>query len=323
MPTSAPTLYEDWRNRRERLGEGDVPAQEWERALQVRILDYLLKRYAADPVAQLAARFPVSAEVFLNRRALLVHRHLSLRPKVVVQDAAQANQRISSVLQRMRSRGANESVGAPAKGAVLGSNENRPTVGEFLRGQAEAYRRTVKDHSPKIVCETEGYDDPNDFYRLRLMSNERYERIFAARELATTGTLDDVNLFLELIALPPDEEMAQKLSPVIERPSESDGAPVLPEDPPEPPKKPTLTPEELEFYRDELMDNFADVTSIVNLLNDTGPPVMPLPCTEEDAGVPLPPSPVKSVECEPEMLDERKVLEECAMRLAQKEHRTS
>lgn len=171
--------------------------------------------------------------------------------------------------------------------------------------------------------------DANDGLRLKLLSSEPQDRVNAAQILAEQGTLDDVNLFLDLIALPPDAEMTQKLSPVIERPSEVPpvpvgsgiGAPyVLPSDPPEPPKKPRLTPEELEQYRNELMDNFADVTSIVNLLNDTGPPQMPLPCTDEDAGVPLPEkAPIP--EFVPEPLDERKILEACAMRLAQKEHK--
>jgi hypothetical protein len=317
MSTSAPTLYEDWRNRREKLGEGDVPAQEWERALQIRILNYLLKRYAADPVAQLPARFPVSTELFLNRRAILVHRHLSLAPKTEVRNSADATRKVSRILQRIKAQSPQESACIPADGEFLG----------------DQIRHSMKRIFPPLLESVPGekaqYADPNDFHRVMLLSENPRVRINAAYKLADDGTLDDVNLFLELIALPPDEEMAQKLLPVIERPSEVSpppvgsgiGAPhVLPEDPPEPPKKPTLTPEELEFYRDELMDNFADVTSVVNLLNDTGPPQMPLPCTDEDAGVPLPPRPVKS---EPEMLDERKVLEECAMRLARKEHRTA
>jgi len=301
MATSAPTLYEDWRNRREKLDVGAAPTREWERALQIRILDYLLKRYAADPAAQTPARFPVSTELFLNRRAILVHRHLSLAPKTEVRNSVDATSKVSRLLQRIQAQAPQESLQAPSGGAMVGFIELDPLPSRLFR-------------------QTRHSEDPRDAVRMMLLSEDQQERVNAAYILAENGTLDDVNLFLELIALPPDAEMVQKLSPVIERPSESTAGQVLPEDPTEPPKKPTLTPEELEFYRDELMDNFADVTSIVNLLNDTGPPVMPLPCTEEDAGVPLPP---RRVVPEPDTLDERKVLEECAMRLAQKEHRTS
>ncbi|HEY3321128.1 MAG TPA: hypothetical protein VGP72_11730 [Planctomycetota bacterium] len=82
------TLYEDWQRRRQHLLSMTSPEDEQFRTAQTQILDYLLKQHRNTPEALLPARFvhtkqpmweSASAEhgTFINRRAMLLHHHLS------------------------------------------------------------------------------------------------------------------------------------------------------------------------------------------------------------------------------------------------------
>lgn len=339
MDEPVPSLYEDWQIRRDALRSPARPISLEDRNLQIRILDYLLKRYADHPAVRQPARLPLVTELFLNHRAILVQRFLSCAPKKIVSDSAGAQKRVTTILQRMKSMNAQASVATPARGALLGRNENALSVSEYLAQEIETYRALRhKNQMQTVACETDAYSDPNDFYRERLMSDDVLERVGAARELARSGTLDDVNLFLELLALPA-ELPAQKLLPVVEvesppppstlSPSGGIGAAAQAEPEfPSPPPKPCNTVEDVTAYRDELMNNFEDVSSVIQLLNDAGPPQLPLPIksyavqnedsepnTSAEVAVLSEPNPVAE-----KRIDERAVLEECAMNLAKREH---
>lgn len=131
-----PTLYEDWKNRRERLDAQSMPLDEAVRAAQIRILDYLLKRYIHDPAAQRAALFPLRTDVQINQRASVVHRHLLGR--AVTQTTDDASERLSPVLKRMAAANSQADAGAPAGGNVvsfgdfkLGTRSWMPLTGFF------------------------------------------------------------------------------------------------------------------------------------------------------------------------------------------------
>lgn len=112
-----PSLYEDWTNRRERLEVQSMPLDEAVRAAQIRILDYLLKRYVDDPAARRAALFPLRTDVQVNQRASVVHRHLLGR--AVTQTTDDASDRLSPVLKRMAAANSQADAGAPAGGSVV------------------------------------------------------------------------------------------------------------------------------------------------------------------------------------------------------------
>ncbi len=73
---TARTLYDDWKARRERLAHASGGAAGYE-AVEMRLLDYLLRRYQASPEVARPARFPLPPTVFVNHRAIIVH--LSLK----------------------------------------------------------------------------------------------------------------------------------------------------------------------------------------------------------------------------------------------------
>jgi len=100
-PTTARrTLYEDWEARREHLGRGPREG-EGSHAVEMRVLDYLLRRYRDLPEAVRPARFPLDTEVYVNHRAMVVLRHLGSRwiPTITSQQEAEA--RVRAIVSRM------------------------------------------------------------------------------------------------------------------------------------------------------------------------------------------------------------------------------
>ena len=89
------TLYEDWQMRRERLRPCASSAHFTE---QTRVFDYLLARYADDPVARQEARFPLHSELAIDTRAILVHHHMALREFGGTRTVAEAHTRARNIL---------------------------------------------------------------------------------------------------------------------------------------------------------------------------------------------------------------------------------
>lgn len=125
MNSLLPTLYEDWRNRLDRLEAQSMPLAEAVRVAQIRILEYLLKRYVDDPAAKRPALFPLRTDIQVNQRASIVHRHLLGR--AVTQTTDQASERMSPVLKRMAAANAQADASAPSRGHAV-------SLGDFKLG---------------------------------------------------------------------------------------------------------------------------------------------------------------------------------------------
>jgi len=255
MATFAPSLYDDWTERRARSNELSVSTA------PLRVLDYLLDRYRNDPVAQKAARFPMPTEAIFDRRTMLVYRHVSFAPKSEVRNKADATTKVSRILQRIKAQAPQESIGAPAGGAMIGDDSQNPSMFQVVDA-------LIRPSTFRYVHEKTFYADVNDYYRLKLLSEIPQERVNAAFALADVGALDDVNLLLDLLSL----------TPLIET-SESDGSP------------PNM---------DNIEVDIPDITILEALLKRTITATKPYL-----------------------IINERELLEACAMRLARKEFSTS
>lgn len=199
---STPSLYDDWVERRARSNELS------ELKAPLRVLDYLLDRYRDDPVAQQVARFPMATVAIFDRRAMLVYRHVSFAPKSEVRNSADATNKVSRILQRIKAQAPQESVGAPAGGAMIGDDSQNPSL---FRALLDMPLETEFQRS--YVQERTFYADQNDFDRLKLLSEVTQERVDAAFKLAEFGTLDDINLLLDLLALTPLVEVGKDGEP--------------------------------------------------------------------------------------------------------------
>ena len=62
MTPSTRTLYDDWLARRAQLAAAGGGAADW-RAVELRLLDFLLRRYRDSPEAARPARFPLPSGV--------------------------------------------------------------------------------------------------------------------------------------------------------------------------------------------------------------------------------------------------------------------
>src|SRR2546428_1229646 len=98
-PAEAPTLRDDWRERRAflaRAGDGSEFVD-----VQLRVLDFLLKRYGDSPEAARPAQFPLPSAIYINQRAVLVHHHLGKHLASGVKSPREAQERMASILHRM------------------------------------------------------------------------------------------------------------------------------------------------------------------------------------------------------------------------------
>ncbi|HVC92926.1 MAG TPA: hypothetical protein VND64_04505 [Pirellulales bacterium] len=99
MPSAsaAPTLYEDWQARRGRLAAvvGQLGPNA---AIELRVLDYLLRKYRDSPDAAKPARFPIRSQLVVNQRAVVVHNHLAHGQFDQVTSALQALDRATNGL---------------------------------------------------------------------------------------------------------------------------------------------------------------------------------------------------------------------------------
>jgi len=91
------SLVDDWRQRRHRLsGQSESnPSVRY----QIKLLDYLIRRYGNSPVSQGSARFPLLSE-HRTDRAIVVHQELSRRT-AKVRDQHDAKDRVLTIVRRM------------------------------------------------------------------------------------------------------------------------------------------------------------------------------------------------------------------------------
>ena len=71
-PATSPTLRDDWQERRAYLASADRDNELVD--VQLRVLDFLLKRYGDSPEARRPAQFPRPSAVYINQRAVLQRR---------------------------------------------------------------------------------------------------------------------------------------------------------------------------------------------------------------------------------------------------------
>lgn len=195
-----PTLYDDWQARRARLAQVAAEAADYH-VVELRLLDYLLRRYQGSPQAALPARFPLSTAVFVDHRALTVHHHLGRGLIPTISNAEEALAHVRSIVDRLRS---------PAGASEAGASEE---------GIAP--------------CAIPPPADPAEAARTRLCSGEAAVRLQAALELGKIGTLDDVGLLSDLLSLPPaPDEHPRERAAILYAMQKLSGESVEPFDPP-------------------------------------------------------------------------------------------
>jgi hypothetical protein len=167
--TQAHTLYDDWRARREKLSCAPGEPTEY-RAIEIRLLDYLLRRYKDSPEAAQPALFPLPKSAFINHRAIIVHHHLGRGSIPTISNRHEAYVHVRSMIEHMWIPPENESASA--------ADEETPS---FIK-------------PPKI--------DPVEAVREKLCDADSAVRVRAAVKLGEIGTLDDIGFLSDLLSLP-------------------------------------------------------------------------------------------------------------------------
>jgi hypothetical protein len=101
VATTERSLYEDWLVRRDRLAH-DTEGIEQYRRIQLQLLNYLLERYRDAPQVQQPALFPLTTEVILNERAMVVHNHLWRGQTSGTKSTFEVKHRVSAIVERMQ-----------------------------------------------------------------------------------------------------------------------------------------------------------------------------------------------------------------------------
>jgi hypothetical protein len=156
------TLYEDWRQRAACFIHGSATGETFE----LRILNYLLRRYQHAPEAARPSRGPVNVGLFINSRAIVVNHHLRLKETADVKSRDDAESRVQAIVSRMH---AAEPVERPA---------SKPDHVDFVRSRWLNQRRA------------------------KLADDDAKQRMSAAKNVATYGDLEDIGMLLDLLALP-------------------------------------------------------------------------------------------------------------------------
>lgn len=123
------TLYESWQLRRQRLDSTPPTASDYI-ASQIHILDYLLRRYAGNPLAEVPASFPARSDLMINRRTVVVHEHIGRGLVAGIKTEQEASGRAASILKRIANVDPQASVKSPGFGifrdADDAENESQP-----------------------------------------------------------------------------------------------------------------------------------------------------------------------------------------------------
>lgn len=162
--TAERTLLEDWQVRRERLAGQPAKVEQFAE-LQVRILDYLVRRYRDAPQAARPARFSPKADLYVNQRAIVVHDHVWQGKVGGIKSRREAEARVSAILRRMTSADAQEHTETPPDPLMREepslvveclAAENR-AIARRWRGIASAVRRGRNVHAGvEATMETRG-----------------------------------------------------------------------------------------------------------------------------------------------------------------------
>jgi hypothetical protein len=194
-PVSAPTLRDDWQERRAFLahaGRGNEFVD-----VQLRVLDFLLKRYGDSPEAAQPAQFPLPSAIYINQRAVLVHHHLGKHLASGVKSPQEAQQRMASILHRMTE---------PHSAEV--------SLDQELTSGASSPADEVKVEGSIVAPFVGESREVRDARRLRflLADPDPAVRVRTIWQLGEEGDLDDVGLLMDLLALPesPDEEPRER-----------------------------------------------------------------------------------------------------------------
>lgn len=163
------TLCEDWEARREHLGRGPRQAGDFH-AVEIRVLDFLLRRYRDLPEAARPARFPLDTGVYVNHRAMVVLRHLGGGWIPTITSQREAEARVRSIVSRML-------------------------------GQQGAGPR------PRVTFGRSGREDRRaELLRMALCDRDPTVRVQMAEYLGCVGDLDDIGLLADLLSLPPSDD---------------------------------------------------------------------------------------------------------------------
>jgi hypothetical protein len=195
-PTAAPTLRDDWQERRAFLAHADRANEFVD--VQLRVLEFLLKRYGDSPEAAQPAQFPLPSAVYINQRAVLVHHHLGKHLASGVKSPEEAQQRMASILHRMAEPEADQAAFDDVTGNMAAPHADTDIEAEASRAApfAGVSREIREARQLRFLLA-----DPSHAVRMRT--------IF---ELGETGNLDDVGLLMDLLALPesPDEGRGER-----------------------------------------------------------------------------------------------------------------
>ncbi len=122
--TSAPTLLDDWQQRRSQL-EGETRTSSDQTVALIKVLDYLIRRYQGTDAASRPARAAAPQATVLNTRAMVVHHHAWSGVVAGVKSRGQAQERMAGVLHRMK-----ESSRQRAAGDIADQLDSEDDMGE-------------------------------------------------------------------------------------------------------------------------------------------------------------------------------------------------
>ncbi len=172
--TESRTLYEDWKTRRDVLTA--ATHDESHRSIEIRLLNFLLDCYRDSPHVGKPARFPLRSALYLDRRAIIVHRHLGKGYLTEIQTIRDAEEHVRTVMERM----ANDD-----------STAARPLFYPKFPSATNASVEALRGH---------------------LCDSDAAVRLAAIGELGRFGDLDDIGLISDLLTLPkqPDENPRER-----------------------------------------------------------------------------------------------------------------
>jgi hypothetical protein len=163
-----PTLYDDWKARREHLA-GLADLSDESRAVEAAVLDFLLRRYRDTAEGTRPARFALQRKFYINHRAIVVLHHLAGGRDTKVATEQQAQARVRAILTRM------------------------------TRTSARKKKLVPKPFKPAALKRE--WKGPDEALRMRLCDNNPVNRLLAIVKLSEIGNLHDIGLFLDLLSL--------------------------------------------------------------------------------------------------------------------------
>jgi len=202
------TLFEDWVARREQLAKLPYGSRD-HYTVEAHVLDYLLRRYRDTPEGAQPARFPHTTGTYINHRAIAVLHHLESGGVSTVTTASEALARVQSIVRRMSSQE---------------SGNEAPDTENF----------DLKSTSADAI----------DVCRMRLCESDPITRLLAIVRLGRIGTLDDIGLLSDLLALAPSSQehpkeraamiySMQRLAGIVAKPFDLSGVVLSPPGPAE------------------------------------------------------------------------------------------